>query len=209
MIIDVFSDTVCPWCFVGKRQLERAVDAWQGPPPEIRWRAFQLTPGMPAEGMPRDEYLQRKFGTADSGPLFGRVRDAGREVGIAFAFERIPRSPNTLDSHRLIRRAAALDRQDVMVEVLFRGYFLDGRDIGDRDELARLAGEAGLDPATTRDWLETREDVQAVRDEDAEARELGVSGVPFYVISRRYAVSGAQPPEVLLQAFARAEGAGA
>ncbi|HYW93495.1 MAG TPA: DsbA family oxidoreductase [Gammaproteobacteria bacterium] len=206
MIIDIYSDTVCPWCFIGKRRLESALRNWRGAAPEIRWRAFQLNPDMPAGGLDRDYYLQLKFGTADASRLFGRVAEAGREVGIEFAFERIRRSPNTLDSHRLVRRAGREGRQDAAVEALFRAYFLDGRDIGDRDVLARVAGELGMDENDVRSWLDTDEGVQAVRDEDAEARDLGIGGVPFYLLDGRFPVTGAQAPEVFMQAFERVVG---
>lgn len=207
MVIDIYSDTVCPWCFIGKRRLENALREWQGPVPEIRWRAFQLTPEMPSDGLDRDHYLQLRFGTADASRLFRRVVETGREVGIEFAFERIRRSPNTLDSHRLIRRAARDRRQDAAVEALFRAYFVEGRDIGDRDVLAGIAGELGLDQRDIRAWLDSEEAVREVRDEDAEARELGIGGVPFYLVDRRFPVTGAQAPDVFLHAFERVAGA--
>ncbi|HYW02339.1 MAG TPA: DsbA family oxidoreductase [Gammaproteobacteria bacterium] len=206
MIIDVYSDTVCPWCFIGKRRLESALRDWRGPAPEIRWRAFQLTPEMPAGGLDRDHYLQLKFGTADASRLFRRVAETGREVGIEFAFERIRRSPNTLDSHRLIRRAAREGCQEAAVEALFRAYFLEGRDIGDRDVLAGIAGGLGMDERAARAWLDTDEDVQEVRDEDAGARDLGIGGVPFYLVGGRFPVTGAQTPDVFLQALERVAG---
>jgi predicted DsbA family dithiol-disulfide isomerase len=209
--IEVFSDVVCPWCFIGKRRLEEALRrlALSGDAggeyalPEVRWCAFQLNPWLPREGMDRMQYVARKFGSA-AGDVYGRVARVGQQVGIPFAFDRIARQPNTVDAHRLVRLAGQESRQDAMVETLFQAYFLEGADLTSETVLLDLAQRAGLDPQQARACLHDEGMRTAVLDEDRMARELGVEGVPFFVFGRRLAVSGAQDPEVLLGAMERA-----
>jgi predicted DsbA family dithiol-disulfide isomerase len=201
MILDIVSDVICPWCFVGKRRLERALALAPQPDLRVGWRPFQLNPDMPPEGMDRRDYLRAKFGDAGGGRLYDQVRAAGAEEGIEFAFERIRRTPSTLKPHRLIRRAAASGRQDAMVEALFRGYFLDGEDLSDDAALIRLAHAAGLDPEETAGYLAGEQDLAEVRAEDAFARQVGINGVPCFIVDRKFALSGAQPPEQLVEVF--------
>ena len=204
MQIDIFSDVICPWCFIGKRKLERALQEADVADVNLRWRAFQLNPDMPAAGMDRPVYLERKFGGQErASQIYARVADAGREAGIEFAFERIPRTPNTLDAHRLIRLASDQGRQDTVVEGLFQAYFVEGRDIGDHAELARLAQAAGLGApeGDLSAWLAGDAQTEAVLGECARAHELGITGVPCFVFDGRYALSGAQPAEVFRQAL--------
>ncbi|MBI3452537.1 MAG: DsbA family oxidoreductase [Rhodospirillales bacterium] len=203
MIIDIVSDAICPWCFIGKRRLERAL--LQAPQPDLRigWRPFQLNPDMPAEGMDRKEYLRLKFGDRAGGRMYEAVEAAGREEGISFAFDRIPRTPNTILAHRLIRYAGRTERQDEIVEALFRAYFLEGMDIGRIETLASLCGALGMDTDEVERYLASEEDLADVKAEDAFARQIGVSGVPCFIIERKFAISGAQPPEAFLQAFER------
>jgi predicted DsbA family dithiol-disulfide isomerase len=209
--IEVFSDVVCPWCFIGKRRLEEALSrlprsdegSWPDGPVRIHWRAFQLNPWLPPAGMDRTEYLSRKFGSA-AGDIYGRVERVGQQVGIGFAFDRIARQPNTVDAHRLIRLAGEQSRQEAMVETLFQAYFLEGADLTSAALLVELAQRAGLDPQQAQAGLQDQGLRAAVLDEDRTARELGVEGVPFFVFNRRLAVSGAQEPEVLLRAMAQA-----
>jgi predicted DsbA family dithiol-disulfide isomerase len=209
--IEVFSDVVCPWCYIGKRRLEEALRrvAAAGThgapfvPPRVHWRAFQLNPWLPPAGMERSEYLERKFGPA-AGGIYTRVAAVGREVGISFAFDRIARQPNTVDAHRLIRLAAGGPHHDAMVETLFQAYFLEGADLTSMAVLFDLAQRAGLDREQARATLADEGARAAVADEDRQARELGVEGVPFFVFNRRLAVSGAQEPEVLRAAIERA-----
>jgi predicted DsbA family dithiol-disulfide isomerase len=209
LAIDVVSDVVCPWCFIGKRRLEGALALYAGerpdaPAPAVRWQPFQLNPGLPAEGVPRAEYIARKFG-ARGGAVYERVAMIGREVGIAFAFDRIARQPNTLAAHSLIELAHAHGRQDAAVEGLFRAYFLDGVDLTGRANLVAIAVAAGLDRAEAEAWLDRTDARDAVAAEDARAREIGIEGVPFFIFNRRLAVSGAQAAEVLLDAMRQAE----
>jgi predicted DsbA family dithiol-disulfide isomerase len=200
--IEIVSDVVCPWCYIGKRRLEQALPRVR-PKVEVVWRAFQLNPGLPEEGMEREAYVQRKFGSAGPG-LYARVAAAGASLGIPFAFERIARQPNTVAAHQLIALAAPGPQQDAMVETLFRGYFLEGADLSSRLALVALASRAGLDAAAVQACLDDPVSRQAVLDADRAARDLGVEGVPFFIFGRRVAVSGAHEPEVLVQAIDRA-----
>ena len=202
MDIDIFSDTICPWCFIGKRRLERALAERPQPDLTIHWRAFQLNPDMPAGGMDRSQYLELKFGGASNADaIYDQVRAAGESEGIDFAFERMKRTPNTIDSHRLIRHAADTARQDAVVQALFDAYFLRAEDIGDPEVLAAAAAEAGLDAEETRAFLAGDAEAEAVRAEDTSARQAGISGVPCFIFNRQHALAGAHPPEVLHQLF--------
>jgi predicted DsbA family dithiol-disulfide isomerase len=202
MRLDVFSDTICPWCFIGKRRLERALAMRPQPGLAIRWRAFMLNPAMPADGMDRDAYLEAKFGSMTrSRRIYDAVRAAGVGEGIAFAFDRIKRTPSTLDSHRLLRLAWSKGREPEILEELFRAYFLEGRNIGDLDFLEDLAARGGLDGSEARAYLASDDGIEAVLAEDTLARRQGVTGVPCFVFNGRFALSGAQEPEVLIQLF--------
>ncbi|WP_119458748.1 DsbA family oxidoreductase [Rhodospirillaceae bacterium SYSU D60014] len=202
MKLDIFSDTICPWCFIGKRRLERALAARPQPGLTIRWRAFQLNPTMPLEGMDRRHYFDAKFGSAErASRIYDAMRAAGAAEGIAFAFERIERTPNTLKSHRLLRLAATHGRQEQLLEALFRVYFLEGRDISDTAVLLHVAADAGLESAYVADWLDGDAEAEAALAEDMLARRHGINGVPCFVFNGRFALSGAQEPEALFQLF--------
>jgi predicted DsbA family dithiol-disulfide isomerase len=209
--IDVVSDVVCPWCFIGKRRLEGALARYakerpDAPAPTVTWRPFQLNPGLPAEGMARADYIAQKFGPR-GGAVYTRVAAVGREVGIDFAFDRITRQPNTLAAHSLIELAGAQGRQDAANEAFFRAYFLDGVDLTARENLVTIATSAGLDRATVEEWLDNAQAREAAAAEDARAREIGIEGVPFFIFNGRLGVSGAQGSEVLLDAMKQAESA--
>jgi predicted DsbA family dithiol-disulfide isomerase len=199
--VDVVSDVVCPWCFVGKRNLASALKQWDGETIEVRWRPFQLDPTIPPGGMDRAEYMARKFGPDRATNVHERLIQIGKAAGVDFAFDAIRRSPNTLDAHRLIRWAAANGAQEAIVERLFTLYFIEGRDIGGRDLLAEVAGENGLDAAAVRARLDTDIDARDVQEEIASAVRMGVNGVPFFIIDGKYGLSGAQPPEAILSAL--------
>lgn len=201
--IEMVSDVVCPWCFIGKRRFERALaDAPKDIEVLIAWRPYQLNPEMPPAGMERKAYLASKFGgDARADEIYKRVSEAGASEGIAFNFAGMQRTPNTIDAHRLIGLAGRAGRQDAVVEGLFRAYFLEGRDIGSADELATVAKAAGLDEKTVRDYLAGRDDVTRVENEDAVARRMGIQGVPCFIFNRKYAISGAQEPAVFLEAL--------
>jgi predicted DsbA family dithiol-disulfide isomerase len=202
LTIDVISDAICPWCFIGKRRLEKALD---GRPAAVRWHPFPLNPDMPREGIERKSYRIRKFGTWErSLELDARVATAGQGEGIVFRFDRMVRTPNTLDAHRIIWLAGERGVQDAVVEALFLAYFTDGRDLSDRATLAEIAAGAGLDRAAVDDLLAGDAGLDVVRAGEERARRLGVSGVPFFVVNGRVALSGAQPPELFRQAFEQA-----
>lgn len=200
--VDVVSDVMCPWCYIGKRRLEKALAA-SPVPIQVRWLPFQLDPTLPEGGKDRQTYLREKFGER-AGDFYARIEATGAEEGIAFAFDKIAVSPNTLDAHRVARWAAAEDREDAVVEALFRAYFIDGRNLADRAELAKIAGEACMDAETVAARLATDEDVAEVTALIRRAGEIGVTGVPTFIVGNRYAVVGAQPPAVLVLAFEQA-----
>lgn len=202
--IEVISDGICPWCFVGKRRLEKALKAVEGRDKiQVTWRPFQLNPNMPKEGMDRRTYRTAKFGSWEkSQALDAQVAAVGAAEGIPFAFDRIQRTPNTFDSHRLIWLAQREGIQDAVVETLFRSYFIEGLDISDRQILLDIASTVGL-PQVDR-FLDSDDGVEAVHQEEREVRQRGISGVPFFIINSDRGISGAQPAEALLAAFEQA-----
>jgi predicted DsbA family dithiol-disulfide isomerase len=205
--IELISDVVCPWCFIGKRRLEQALARLRempaAPDVNVAWLPFQLNPDLPETGIDRADYLRRKFGHA-APQIYARVAGAGRSVGIAFAFDAIARQPNTVAAHQLIALAGSAGRQDQMVETLFRAYFLEGADLTQRATLIALAQRSGIDPARAAACLDDPLQRQAVLDAERDGRELGVEGVPLFLFNRRLAVSGAQEPQVLLGAIEQA-----
>jgi predicted DsbA family dithiol-disulfide isomerase len=212
LTIDVISDVVCPWCFIGRRRLGAALARLKADEPQVQphvsWHPFQLNPDLPREGIDRRVYLAEKFGgSGRAAEIYERVRTAGSTVGIDFAFEKIERQPNTLDAHRLISWAQAQGSAEELVERLFRAYFLEGRFIGDPDVLAAIAGEAGLPGEAARAHLASSTGAAAIAQMDLRVRELGVTGVPFFIFGDKVAVSGAQEPAVLVGAMREAEGA--
>ena len=203
LTIDIVSDVVCPWCYIGKRNLEAALAARPVGDVEIRWRPYQLDATIPPEGIARRTYLERKFGTRVD-EIYVRVAAAGHEAGIDFAFDRIERSPNTLDAHRLIRWAQSAGRQNDIVEELFRSFFIEGRDIGDHAVLTETAAAAGMDAQVVQRLLPGDADKESVREEIATAQRLGVTGVPFFIFAGRFGLPGAQPAEILADAISKA-----
>ena len=202
MRIDIVLDVICPWCFIGKRRLEKALALRPGLDAEIGWLPFQLNPEMPAEGMARHDYLAAKFGGSHyAGRVYQTVGETGANVGIPFAFERIRRTPNTRQAHRLIRRAEAEGRAGDVVEGLFRAYFIDGRDVGQRATLIEIAAETGLDRAETARFLGGDDGMAEMLAEDRQARRVGVNAVPCFIFEGQYAISGAQEPEFFLPVF--------
>lgn len=195
--LDIFSDPVCPWCYIGNANLDRALEAAPDHPFDIEWHPFQLNPGMPAEGVDRAEYLEAKFGgKAKAVEIYARVEQAARDAGLQIDFATIKRMPNTLNAHRLIHWAGLEGRQTAIVSALMRAYWREGRDIGDAATLVEIAAAAGMDRALTQRLLATDEDAQALKARDIHARQRGVTGVPCFIIANQYVVSGAQPPQV-------------
>lgn len=198
--IDVISDVVCPWCFLGKRRLARAVGLVPGVPIVVRWRPFRLDPTIPPEGIARTDYLTAKFGSVEAlDESHRQLTERGHAEGITYRFDRITTSPNTVDAHRLVHWSAADGVQDDMVERLFTAYFSEGLDIGDGDVLAALAADVGLDGDVIAGRLADDTDRDFIVAEIENAYRIGVSGVPCFIIDRRLAVTGAHPAEVLVQ----------
>lgn len=203
--VDVYSDVICPWCFIGKRRLERAVGLLGDRDVTVQWHPFQLNPDMSPEGVDRKAYRIGKFGSWENSlAKDAQVAQAGRGEGLTFDYEKQTRTPNTLDAHRVIWLAGERGVQDAVVEALFKAYFTDGRDLSDRATLAAVATEAGLEATEVHALLAGDMGLSEVREREAIGRQLGVSGVPFFVINDAVAVSGAQAPETFLKAFAQA-----
>ncbi|HTE35143.1 MAG TPA: DsbA family oxidoreductase [Reyranella sp.] len=204
--VDIVSDTICPWCYIGKRRFERALDLSGRNDIAISWRPFQLNPDMPSEGMTRDDYVRAKFGGGDRPrQIYQAIAESGREAGIEFQFSKIKRTPNTVLSHRLVHWSAKQERQDEVVAELFRAYFEDGLDVGDLEILVECARRAGLDRELARKFLLSEDGRQEVVASDVYARRLGINGVPCFIVNRKYAVSGAQPPSAFVEVFNLAE----
>jgi len=200
--IDIVSDVICPWCFIGKRRLSRALEQRAELAVSVTWRAFQLNPDMPRGGMARADYIAAKFGSAThAARIYAAITEAGTGENISFAFDRIKRTPNTRDAHRLIRYATAQGNADPVVEAVFRAYFEDGRDIGDVVVLADIAAESGSEREAVADWLAGEAGLEEVLGEDRSARRLGISGVPCFILDGGYSISGAQEPEFFFPLF--------
>lgn len=209
MHIDIISDVACPWCFIGKRRLARALAQRPDIATTLSWRAFQLNPDLPPEGIPRDIFIAAKFGgIGQAVRSYAAIAAAGRAEGIDFAFERIQRIPNTLNAHRLIQLAAGEGRADGVVEALLGAYFLEGVDIGEIESLAIVAERAGIDSRRALAYLAGDAGRAEVLEEERRARRLGIHAVPCYVIERGYAIAGAQEPEMFLPLFDLAAGIG-
>ena len=226
LTIDVVSDVVCPWCFIGKHHLDRALHLWHAEQPQcavaVRWHPFFLNPDTPESGEPYRPFLEKKFGGPEKlAEIWARVSAAGQTAGIEFSFEKIELRANTLNAHRLIHHAqevmspakpetvsladgageTAIDR---LVESLFSAQFLEGRHIGDRAVLVAVAGESGMDRKAAQRYMESDEDAEEVRAAAAKMQRMGISGVPFFIFNNTLAASGAQPPEALLKAMQEA-----
>jgi predicted DsbA family dithiol-disulfide isomerase len=202
--IDVVSDVVCPWCFLGKRRLEAAVRAVDIPV-EIHWRPFQLDPSIPPEGVDRDDYIRTKFGDLDAlDAAHERLAKMGRAVGANYRFDLIRRNPNTIDAHRVVRWATAKGHESAIVERLFADYFTNGLDVGDHGILADAAASVGLDREATLLRLAGPDDRNAILAEIADAQRMGVTGVPCFIFGNKYGVMGAQAEETLIRAIRQA-----
>lgn len=194
--LDIFSDPVCPWCYIGKANLDRALEAHADHPFRIEWHPFQLNPDMPAEGVDKHDYLAAKFGEDRLVQMHLRLKEASRAAGAEIDPDTPRRMPNTLDAHRLIHWAGLEGRQTAAVSAIMRAYWREGRDIGNAGVLADIAAAAGMDRAVTARLLASDADADDIRARDADARAKGVSAVPTFLIAQQYVVSGAQPPEV-------------
>jgi predicted DsbA family dithiol-disulfide isomerase len=198
LAIEVVYDLVCPWCFLGLRRLMRTLRRRPDLLTDIAWRPFLLNPDMPRVGMPRADYVVRKFGGEDrASRLYSSIAEIGRSEGVAFRFDRIRRTPSSVDAHRLVRWGVAYGRGAEMVESLFSAHFTDGRDIGDPQVLAAIAVACGLDGSEALRFLHSDAEIDAVHAENLRAHRLGINGVPCFVVGGRHAIAGAQEPEVI------------
>lgn len=195
--LDIISDPICPWCYIGKAHLDRALTKHPDHPFEIEWHPFQLNPQMPDAGMDRREYLETKFGGKEGAvQVYSRIADAATQAGLEIDFEAMQRTPNTVNAHRLIHWAGLEGRQTAVVSRLFKAYFAEGKDIGDREVLLDIAESTGMDRAMTERLLDGEADAEDIRARDAHARDRGVSGVPTFVVANQHVLSGAQPPDL-------------
>ena len=202
MIVEIYADVVCPWCYIGKRRLESALAKRPGLNVERHWRPFQLRPDLPATGEPWAAFVRTKFGdAARAKAMFDRVAQIGAADGLSFAFDNVASAANTRDAHRLIRLAADEGREWPMADALFAAYFAEGRNLNDPDQLVAIATQIGLDAPDVRAMLESDAYIAEVDGSQQEAEQIGITGVPFYIFDQRYAISGAQPVEVFLRAL--------
>ncbi len=200
MKIDIIFDTVCPWCYIGKRRLEMALSMRPQIKAKPNWRPFLLNPEMPPEGIDRTAYLVKKFGSESRvRRIYGAIGEAGQSVEIDFAFERIDKTPNSVDSHRLVRFAHERGLADGVAEALFVEFFINGRDIGDLRVLTEIGAANGLDAKEVEAYLNTDADVDTIHDENVRAHRLGINGVPSFAFNEKFVISGAQEPQVLVR----------
>jgi predicted DsbA family dithiol-disulfide isomerase len=201
--IDVISDVICPWCFLGKRRLDKAINLLEGIKVEVNWRPFFLDPTIPKEGMSRRTYMENKFGAERLKTIHDPLIAAGKEDGVSYEIDRITRTPNTMDAHRLIRWSHVVGKQQDVTERLFMAYWNGGLDVGDRDVLLKIAADAGMDKTDVSENLENGTDVDAVNAEVDHASRMGVTGVPCFIFARKQGLMGAQPAEQLVEAIRR------
>jgi predicted DsbA family dithiol-disulfide isomerase len=198
LAIEIVHDLVCPWCYLGLNRLIRTLQTRPEIGFDLIWRPFLLNPDMPRAGMARADYVVRKFGGEERARrLYTSITEIGRTEGLMFRFERIRRTPSSVDAHRLVRWAASLGHGPAMVEALFGAHFADGRDIGDLQVLIAVAGSLGLDPMAAQSFLFSEAEAETVHAENLRAHRLGINGVPCFVVASRHAIAGAQEPEVI------------
>jgi predicted DsbA family dithiol-disulfide isomerase len=205
--LDIFSDPVCPWCYVGKANLERALEQHPDHPFQIQWHPFQLNPEMPAEGVAKRAYLEQKFGGKERvDAIHERLREVARAAGVDMDPDKPQRMPNTLNAHRLVHWAGIEGVQSAVVTALMRAYWTEGRDIGDLETLADIAGENGMDRDATLRLLQSEADADDIQARDQDARQKGVTAVPTFLIAQQYVVSGAQPTDTWEKVIAELTG---
>lgn len=198
--LDIISDPICPWCYIGKTLLDEALKQRPDHPFTVEWHPFQLNPDMPSEGMDRREYLEAKFGGRQGAiSAYAPVLERAEQAGLNIDFSAIKRTPNTMNAHRLIHWAGIEHRQTAMVRALFKAYFEEGRDIGDPDVLADIADSLDMDAAVIQKLLKSDSDTDDIRARDTRFREMGVTGVPTFIVNGQHAVPGCQPTELWLK----------
>lgn len=195
--LDIISDPICPWCYIGKTHLDTALALRADHPFQIEWHPFQLNPDMPKEGMDRRAYLERKFGGKDGAvKAYAPVVENAEKAGLTINFDGMQRTPNTIDAHRLIHWAGIEQKQTEAVDALFDAYFVQARDIGDHDVLADLADGIGMDASVVLKLLQSEADKEDIAKRDAHSRQMGVSSVPTFIVANKHAVPGAQQPDL-------------
>jgi len=198
--LDILSDPICPWCYIGKAHLDRALSKSPDHPFEIEWHPFQLNPDMPAGGMSRRDYLETKFGGKENAVrVYGQIADAAVAAGLEIDFAAIERTPNTMNAHRLIHWAGLEGRQTALVSRMFKAFFVDGQDIGETEVLLDLATDVGMDRSMTQRLIESDADRDDIAKRDAHARERGVTGVPTHILANQHVLPGAQEPDLWLR----------
>lgn len=201
--LDILSDPICPWCFIGKTNLDKALADHPDHPFQIEWHPFQLNPDMPAQGMDRRAYLEAKFGGKEAAiKAYAPVVEHAEKNGVEIDFEGMKRTPNTLNAHRLIHWAGIEGRQTAAVSALFKAYFTDARDIGENEVLADIADSIEMDAAMVLRLLATQEDINTIKERDQHSRKMGVTSVPTFIVANQHAVPGAQPPQLWAQVIA-------
>ena len=195
--LDILSDPICPWCYIGKAHLDNALADHQDHPFTIEWHPFQLNPDMPPTGMDRREYLEKKFGGKNQAiQVYSKIEQSASAIGLPIDFAVMERTPNTIDAHRLIHWAGLEDKQQLMVDALFNAYFCMGLDIGDHNVLCDVAEVIGLERSVMARLLDSNSDVTLIKDRDAHSRLMGVSAVPTFIVGNQHAIPGAQTPDV-------------
>ncbi len=195
--LDILSDPICPWCYIGKTHLDKALASVPDHPFVIEWHPFQLNPEMPDDGMDRRDYLEQKFGGKEGAVrAYAPIVEHAENAGLSINFEGMKRTPNTLDAHRLIHWAGIENKQNEVVNALFDAYFVQTRDIGDHEVLADIADSVGMDAAVVLKLLKSDADREDIRNRDSHSRQMGVNSVPTYIVANQHAVPGAQPPEL-------------
>ncbi|WP_420858892.1 DsbA family oxidoreductase [Marivivens marinus] len=201
--LDILSDPICPWCYIGKANLDRALEQVGDHPFIVEWHPFQLNPDMPAEGMDRRAYMEAKFGGQDGAvKAYLPVMEHAQKAGLTLNLDKIARTPNTLNAHRLIHWAGIEQKQTPVVSALFKAYFVEGRDIGDTEVLADIADTAGMDASVVTRLLASDADMDDIRARDAHSRQMGVNSVPTFIVAQQHAVPGAQPVELWVKVIA-------
>ena len=199
--IKVISDTICPWCYIGKKQLEKAINKIDNIEFDISYKPFQLDPTMPTDGVDRKRYIDRKFGEDTAKEVGNKIREAGKPVGIEFNYENIIKTPNTLNSHRILKWAEKESKQEEALELLFYSYFTEGRDIGNNEELVKIAKKLGLNPKKIEKNLVSDIDIKEIELEEWSYRDLGIAGVPTYILEDNMIITGSQSSETFINVF--------
>ena len=199
--IKVISDTICPWCYIGKKQLEKAINKIDNIEFDISYKPFQLDPTMPTDGVDRKRYIDRKFGEDTAKEIGNKIKEAGKLVGIEFNYENIIKTPNTLNSHRILKWAEKESKQEEALELLFYSYFTEGRDIGNNEELVKIAKKLGLNPKKIEKNSVSDIDIKEIELEEWSYRDLGIAGVPTYILEDNMIITGSQSSETFVNVF--------